>query len=94
MRPYLLPLIMCLTVCACSTQSVVLQNGPHNLKQEEMQHFFVSGLGQTQNMNAAQVCGDAQRVTKVERVDTFLNGFLGLLSQGIYTPSTAKVYCN
>ncbi|NBS77546.1 MAG: lipoprotein bor, partial [Betaproteobacteria bacterium] len=33
-------------------------------------------------------------LAKVERIQTALNWFLGLLSSGIYTPYTAKVYCS
>ena len=94
MRRFFPALLLCIALSACATQSVVLQNSPPVLKQEEMQHFFVSGLGQTQSINAADVCGGANRVAKVERVQTALNWFLGLLSSGIYTPYTAKVYCS
>lgn len=93
MKRYLFSLALCLTLCACATQSVVLQNSPSSLKQQEMQTFFVYGLGQTQKMNAAELCGGANRVAKVERVITPLNWFLGFLTRGIYTPITAKVYC-
>jgi len=72
----------------------VLKNGSSSLTQEEMQSFFVQGLGQTQTLNAAEVCGGANRVAKVERVLSPLNWFLGVLSSGIYTPITAKVYCS
>ena len=58
-----------------------------------MQNFFVHGIGQTQEMNAAEVCGGAENVAKVESHMSFLNGFLGLISWGIYTPRQAKVYC-
>jgi hypothetical protein len=94
MRRFFPALLLCLAMTACSTQSVVLQNSPPVLKQNDMQHFFVSGLGQTQSINAAEVCGGTNRVVKVERVQTGLNWFLGLLSSGIYTPYTAKVYCS
>jgi len=94
MNRYLFALALCLTLCACATQSVVLQKENASLKQEEMQNFFVSGLGQTQTLNAAEVCGGANRVAKVERVLTPLNWLLGLLTSGIYTPITAKVYCS
>jgi hypothetical protein len=94
MKRYIYCLALCLTLCACATQSVVLQNGNSSLKQEEMQTFFVQGLGQTQTLNAAEVCGGANRVAKVERVQTPLNWFLGFLTFGIYTPYTAKVFCS
>ena len=59
-----------------------------------MQTFFVSGLGQTQTLDAAAVCGGANKVVKVERVTSFLNGVLGILTSGIFTPYDAKVYCS
>jgi hypothetical protein len=94
MRRFFPALLLCLALSACSTQSVVLQNSPPVLKQDEMQHFFVSGLGQTQSVNAADVCGGTDRVAKVERVESGLNIFLGFITNGIYTPYTAKVYCS
>jgi hypothetical protein len=94
MRRFFPALLLCLALSACATQSVVLRQGATEPRLNEMQHFFVSGLGQTQSVNAAEVCGGANRVAKVERVQTALNWFLGLLSSGIYTPYTAKVYCS
>ena len=95
MKRNLFSLAVCLTLCACATQSVVLKkNGSSSLTQEEMQSFFVQGLGQTQTLNAAEVCGGANRVAKVERLQTPLNWVLALLTSGIYTPYTAKVYCS
>ena len=94
MRRFFPALLLCLALSACATQSVVLRQGATEPRLNEMQHFFVSGLGQTQSVNAAEVCGGANRVAKVERVQTALNWFLGLLTSGIYTPYTAKVYCS
>ena len=94
MRRFFPALLLCLALSACATQSVVLRQGATEPRLNEMQHFFVSGLGQTQSVNAADVCGGSDRVAKVERIQTALNWFLGLLSSGIYTPYTAKVYCS
>jgi hypothetical protein len=86
-------LLLCCALSACSTQSVVLRQGSTEPRLHEMQHFFVSGLGQTQTINAAEVCGGTDRVAKIERVESGLNIFLSFLTNGIYTPYTAKVYC-
>ncbi|MEY2622418.1 MAG: hypothetical protein RIT26_2238 [Pseudomonadota bacterium] len=94
MKNILIPLILVATLGACSTQTALINGNTGQLKKEEMQTFFVSGLGQTQTLDAAAICGDASRVVKVERVTSFLNGLLGLLSSGIYTPYDAKVYCS
>ena len=94
MRRFFPALLLCVALSACATQSVVLRQGATEPRLHEMQHFFVSGLGQTQSVNAADVCGGSDRVAKVERVQSGLNIFLGFITNGIYTPYTAKVYCS
>jgi len=78
---------------ACSTQTALLNGSEGALRKSEMQTFFVSGLGQTQTIDAATTCGGADKVVKVESSFSPLNWFLGFLSSGIYTPRDAKVYC-
>jgi hypothetical protein len=78
----------------CSTQSYNINGGAGNEPtKEKMQAFFVSGLGQTQEMDAAKICGGVEKVAKVESHMSFLNGFIGTITFGIYTPRQAKVYC-
>lgn len=93
MKKIILPFIMVATLAACSTQTALINGNTGQLKKEEMQTFFVSGLGQTQTVDAAAVCGGAGKVVKVERTTSFLNGILGMFTSGIYTPYDAKVYC-
>ncbi len=57
------------------------------------QAFFIEGLGQNTMVDAAEVCGSAENIASVEVEETFLDGLLGFLSAGIYTPRTARVYC-
>jgi len=56
-------------------------------------HFFISGLAQGKAINPAKVCGSISKVAKVETQVTFLNGLLGFITFGIYTPHEARVYC-
>jgi hypothetical protein len=93
MKKIILPLILVATLAACSTQTAYINGQTGKLGKEDMQTFFVSGLGQTQTIDAAAVCGGANKVVKVERQTSFLNGLLGMLTSGIYTPYDAKVYC-
>jgi hypothetical protein len=93
MKKIILPLILVASLAACSTQTALVNGQAGPLKKEDMQTFFVSGLGQTQSIDAAAVCGSADKVYKVERVTSFLDGVLSLLTGGIYTPYDAKVYC-
>ena len=93
MKKIILPLILVATLAACSTQTAYINGQTGKLGKEDMQTFFVSGLGQTQTIDAAAVCGGANKVIKVERQTSFINGVLGMLTSGIYTPYDAKVYC-
>jgi len=92
-KTFCLAVIMACGLSACSTQTAVLNGRSSSSSKEEMQNFFVSGLGQTQTINPALVCGGAENVMKVETVHSPLNWGLGLLTFGIYTPRDAKVYC-
>lgn len=93
MKKILFAAMLLASLVACSTQTAVVQNTSGKLSKDEMQTFFVSGLGQTQSIDAAAVCGGANKVVKVERVTSFLNGILNMFSSGIYSPQDAKVYC-
>jgi hypothetical protein len=95
MTPYKSLVVSLILVCltACSTQTALIQSGQSTSSHSQMQHFFVSGLGQTQSVDTAAVCGGADKVAKVERSMSVLNGLLSMLSSGIYTPYEAKVYC-
>ena len=57
-------------------------------------HFFVSGIGQKKTVDAAKICGGAENVVKTETQQTFVNGLLGFITLGIYTPLEARVYHN
>jgi hypothetical protein len=79
---------------ACSTQTVIVNDHTGYLQKDEMQTFFINGLFQTQTIDAATLCGGSSKVMKVERTDSFLNVVLRFLTQGLYTPYDAKVYCS
>jgi hypothetical protein len=87
-------LSLAILLSACSTQTALVNGKTSSTNKEEMQTFFVSGLGQTQSINAATVCGGVDKVVKVERTYSPMNWGLSLLTSGIYTPYDAKVYCN
>ena len=57
-------------------------------------HFFVSELGRKKTVDAAKICGGAENVVKTETQQTFVNGLLGFITLGIYTPLEARVYCS
>ena len=90
----IITLLLSSVLFGCSTQSYNINGGAGiEPTKETMQPFFISGIGQTQEIDAASVCGGADKIAKVESHMSFLNGLLGGLSFGIYTPRQAKVYC-
>ena len=78
----------------CAAQTYHINKGAASSPtKDKMQHFFVSGLGQEVELNAADVCGGAENIIKVQSRLEFIDGFLGFVTFGIYTPRHAKVYC-
>ena len=76
-------------------QTFTVQNKPAAVAPKETitHHFFVSGIGQ-KTVDAAKICGSAENVVKTETQQTFVNGLLGFITLGIYTPLEARVYCS
>ena len=62
-------------------------------KYEDRQTYFVGGIGQKQTIDAAKICAGADKIQATATEITFVDGLLGLLTFGIYTPQTARVYC-
>ena len=77
---------MCSTDVYCSKQT-----GSSSTKGNITHHFFVSGIGQKKTVDAAKICGGAENVVKTETQQTFVNGLLGFITLGIYTPLEARV---
>ena len=77
-------------------QTFTVQNKPAAVAPKETitHHFFVSGIGQKKTVDAAKICGGRKNVVKTETQQTFVNGLLGFITLGIYTPLEARVYCS
>ena len=80
---------MCSTDVYCSKQT-----SSSSTKGSITHHFFVSGIGQKKTVDAAKICGGAENIVKTETQQTFVNGLLGFITLGIYTPLEARVYCS
>jgi uncharacterized lipoprotein YmbA len=95
MKNLALSMVIALMLSGCATQTFQINpsSSASTPTKEDRQAFFVSGLGQAQTMNAAEICGGASKIIKVEAEHTFIDGLLGTLSAGIYTPRMARVYC-
>ena len=70
------------------------QTGSSSTKGNHHPSFLVSGIGQKKTVDAAKICGGAENVVKTETQQTFVNGLLGFITLGIYTPLEARVYCS
>lgn len=78
----------------CATQTGLIQPTQKITPEyTKSQTFFIGGIGQEHTLNAAEVCGGAQNVAKVQTVQEAKDIALGLVTLGIYTPRTAKVFC-
>ena len=80
---------MCSTDVYCSKQTGSRKSGATTVR-----FFSASGIGQKKTVDAAKICGGAENVVKTETQQTFVNGLLGFITLGIYTPLEARVYCS
>ena len=94
MKKMLLATALALLITGCAQQTFTVQNKPAAVAPKETitHHFFVSGIGR-KTVDAAKICGGAENVVKTETQQTFVNGLLGFITLGIYTP-LKRVYCS
>jgi hypothetical protein len=93
MKKLPLLIISVFLLSGCATQSFLIQDQPSKISEEKSSHFFVAGVFQTDEVDASAICGGADKVAKVETKLSVVNGFLSLISYGIYTPRQKTVYC-
>ena len=89
MKKIYLATALALLITGCAQQTFTVQNKPAAVAPKETitHHFFVSGIGQT--VDATKICG-VEDVVKTETQQTFVNGLLGFITLGIYTPLEAS----
>ena len=87
MKKMLLATALALLITGCAQQTFTVQNKPAAVAPKETitHHFFVSELGRRKTVDAAKICGGAENV-ETETQQTFVNGLLGFITLGIYTP--------
>ena len=86
MKKMLLATALALLITGCAQQTFTVQNKPAAVAPKETitHHFFVSGIGQEETVDAAKICGGAENVVKTGS-KIFVNGLLGFITLGIYT---------
>ena len=95
MKKMLLLTALALLITGCAQQTFTVQNKPAAVAPKAItHHFFVLEIGQGKLSMQPKFCGGAENVVKTETQQTFVNGLLGFITLGIYTPLEARVYCS
>ena len=91
----ILAMLMVLAMTGCATQrfEVQPQKAQEAASYDDSQTFWVGGIGQKQELDAAKVCGGADKVARTETQLTPGNLGLAVLTMAIYTPRQIRVYC-
>ena len=93
MKKILACMVVVLALSACSTQRFNY-DGRHSTvpTYEGKSHFIFWGIGQEKNYNPNEICG-SRGVSAVDSHTTFVDGLLGGLTWGIYSPESYSIYC-
>ena len=77
---------LALLITGCAQQTFTVQNKPAAVAPKEtITHYFRLNWAE-ETVDAAKICGGAENVVKTETQQTFVNGLLGFITLGIYTP--------
>ena len=93
--PFLMGTLVVMALSGCSTvtyrdKGIAKMNSEPAY--ESSKSYFLWGLVGEHHIDAKAAC-NGKRVTQIQAQDTFLDGFLGALTGGIYLPRTAKIWC-
>jgi len=80
---------VCLTSCYSYT-TVVGQGAQGNQQTTAWNHYLIGGLAPVGVSDAKQLAGGARDYT-VKTEMSFVNGLIGAITMGIYTPTTTTV---
>ena len=97
MKKILLATALALLITGCAQQTFTVQNKPAAVAPKGKPSPIISSfleLGRKKTVDAAKICGGAENIVKTETQQTFVNGLLGFITLGIYTPLEARVYCS
>ena len=96
MKKMLLATALALLITGCAQQTFTVQNKPAAVAPKETITIISSflELGRENCRCSQNLWPDAENVVKTETQQTFVNGLLGFITLGIYTPLEARVYCS
>ena len=92
----LLATALALLITGCAQQTFTVQNKPAAVAPRKPSPIISSflELGRRKLSMQPKFAGGAENVVKTETQQTFVNGLLGFITLGIYTPLEARVYCS
>jgi len=94
MKKLMMIAFVAVALSGCAQQTFRINSGvAEKPTQETKQTFFVNGIGQSKTIDAAQVCGGADKVIRTEVQESGTDVLLRVVTLGIYTPREARVYC-
>ena len=96
MKKMLLATALARFITGCAQQTFTVQNKPAAVAPKETitHHFFVSGIGQKKTVDAAKICGGAEK-KETETQQTFVNGLLGFITfRHLYSAGSACIAHN
>ena len=86
----------CIFLVSCQTVTISPQGRSFvyssNPVYKSSLHFFLAGIVGEYSINVEDICGE-RAVEQMQTQSTFLDGFLYVLTLGIYTPKTVRVWC-
>ena len=94
MKKMLLATALALLITGCAQQTFTVQNKPQydQRKPSPIISSFLELGRRKLSMQPKFVA--AQKMLATETQQTFVNGLLGFITLGIYTPLEARVYCS
>ena len=92
----LLATTLALLITGCAQQTFTVQNKPAAVAPKKPSPIISSflELGRRKLSMQPKFVAAQENVVKTETQQTFVNGLLGFITLGIYTPLEARVYCS
>ena len=96
MKKMLLATALALLITGCAQQTFTVQNKPAAVAPKETitHHFFLFLELGSKKLSMQPKFVAAQKMLLNRTQQTFVNGLLGFITLGIYTPLEARVYCS
>lgn len=83
--------VVMMSFTACYTVTATIGSGPKSGEQvKKANHFLIAGLVPISTANVKEMAGDAKDY-ELKVTHSFIDGFLMILTGGLYTPTTTIV---